>query len=166
MDVFFFNYSFCIWVFCLHVCLCITCMPGTAEARRGCDHLGLEFLMIVSILAIEASHCHQHFEMVLNRSSAFGKWLSQHRQSNCLVFYFTGSPALQFHTGMKRQSSEKSINWISHRFPFVSQWLFCAFFVNIQWDRYKHSLWLYTNPFQHIKTNWSLCIWALCVHAQ
>ena len=39
----------CIWVFCLHACLCTTCVPGNhGSQKRVLDFLGLEIHMIVS----------------------------------------------------------------------------------------------------------------------
>ena len=38
-----------VWMFCLHVCLCITCMPGAHRGqKRASDSLELELQMVVS----------------------------------------------------------------------------------------------------------------------
>jgi hypothetical protein len=39
----------CVWVFCLHVCLCPTCMAGVCEGqKRALDPLKLELQMLVN----------------------------------------------------------------------------------------------------------------------
>ena len=39
----------CVWVFCLHVCLCNTCMLGTYRSQKKMsDPLHLELQMVVS----------------------------------------------------------------------------------------------------------------------
>ena len=38
-----FSFILCVWVFCLHVCLCTMCMPGAYEGqKRASDALELE----------------------------------------------------------------------------------------------------------------------------
>lgn len=50
-EIFFFAISFitilCVWVFCLHVCLCTTCVPGACRKKSLCP-LRLELQKVVS----------------------------------------------------------------------------------------------------------------------
>jgi hypothetical protein len=41
-------YFLCAWFFCLHICLCITCVPGEHENQRVSDPMELVIHIVVS----------------------------------------------------------------------------------------------------------------------
>ena len=42
------SFILCVWMFCLHVCMCTVCVPGALEVRRALKSLKLEFIQMVA----------------------------------------------------------------------------------------------------------------------
>ena len=46
--IIFFYFILCVWIFCLHVCLCIMCVPGACRGqKRASDPVELELQIVV-----------------------------------------------------------------------------------------------------------------------